>query len=66
MVETSNGRNRKHLIVKLTNARNEIEDVLSVPAARYDPVLLTSTSKTELEICRDVLQRTIRKLQEEQ
>jgi len=66
MVETLERRNRKHLIVKLTNARNEIDEALAVPTARYDPVLLTSTSKTELGICRDVLQRTIRKLQEEQ
>lgn len=65
MIDTLELRKRKQMISKLTIARNEIDEVLSVPTARYDPVVLSQTAKTELEICRDVLNRTIRKLQED-
>jgi hypothetical protein len=58
-------QSRKQMISKLTVALSEIDAVLSVSAARYDPVLLSQTSKTELAICRDVLDRTIRKLRED-
>ena len=66
MVDMLEVQNRKQMIARLKVARQEIEEVLSVPTARYDPVLLTARAKTELEICRDVLQRTIQKLLEEQ
>ncbi len=59
-------QNRREMISKLTLAMGEIDAVLSVSGARYDPVLLSQTARTELAICRDVLDRTIRKLREEQ
>lgn len=58
-------QSRKQMISRLTVALGEIDEVLSVSGARYDPVILSATSKTELAICRDVLDRTIRKLRED-
>ena len=47
-------------------ARNEIDEVLSVSVARYDPAVLSQTTKNDLAVFRDVLNQTIQKLQEEQ
>lgn len=57
---------RKQAIAKLMIARNEIDELLSVPAARYDPVVLSQTTKNDLSIFLDFLNQTIDKLQEEQ
>ena len=46
--------------------RNEIDEVLSVSVARYDPAVLSQTTKNDLAVFRDVLNQTIQKLQEEQ
>jgi hypothetical protein len=59
-------RTRKQAIAKLMMARNEIDEVLSVSAARYDPAVLSQTTKNDLAVFRDFLSQTIQKLQEEQ
>ena len=59
-------RTRKQAVAKLMIARNEIDELLSVSAARYDPVVLSQTTKNDLAIFRDFLNQTIDKLQEEQ
>jgi hypothetical protein len=59
-------RTRKQATAKLMMARNEIDEVLSVSVARYDPAVLSQTTKNDLAVFRDVLNQTIQKLQEEQ
>ena len=58
---------KKQVIAKLIVARNEMEDVLrlSVPAARYDPVLIPQATRNELSVLRDDLDRIVRKLEGE-
>ena len=52
------------MLAKLVNARNELEDALtlSVAAARYDPVLLADAKRMELKIMVDDLNRVIQQL----
>jgi hypothetical protein len=58
-------RIRKQTIAKLMVARNEIDDVLKVGVARYDPVVLSQSARTDLAHFRDVLDQTIRALEED-
>jgi len=60
-------KNKKQVIAKLIVARNEIEDALglSVPAARYDPVLIPLAARNELSVLRDDLDRIVRKIEGE-
>jgi hypothetical protein len=60
-------KNKKQVIAKLIVARNEIEGALglSVPAARYDPVLISQAARNELSVLRDDLDRIISKLEGE-
>jgi len=58
---------REQILAKLAGACRDLEDVVeqSVPAARYDPVVVPERLRTELTVLRDKLARTIRKLEEE-
>jgi hypothetical protein len=60
-------KSKKKVIAKLIVARDEMEDALqlSVPAARYDPVLIPQAARNELSVLRDDLDRIIRKLEGE-
>ena len=60
-------KSKKQVIAKLIVARDEMEDALqlSVPAARYDPVLIPQAARNELSVLRDDLDRIIRKLEGE-
>jgi len=60
-------QNKKQVIAKLIVARNEIEDALglSVPTARYDPVLISHAARNELSGLRDDLDRIIHNLKGE-
>jgi hypothetical protein len=60
-------KSKKHVIAKLIVARDEMEDALrlSVPGARYDPVLIPQAARNELSVLRDDLDRIIRKLEGE-
>jgi hypothetical protein len=59
-------KTRKQAIAKLMMARNEIDEVLSASVARYDPTVLSQTTRNDLAVFRDFLSQTIQKLQEEQ
>jgi len=58
-------KSKKQVIAKLIVARNEIEDAvrLSLPAARYDPLLMPHAARNELSVLRDDLDRIIRALE---
>jgi c-di-GMP-binding flagellar brake protein YcgR len=60
-------KSKKKVIAKLIVARDEMEDALqlSVPAARYDPVLIPQAARNELSVLRDDLDRIIGKLEGE-
>jgi len=60
-------KSKKQVIAKLIVARDEMEDALqlSVPTARYDPVLIPQAARNELSVLRDDLDRIIRKLEGE-
>ena len=53
--------NKHRLITKLIGARNELEDALSLSAARarYDPVLLSDSRWNELALMKSDLDRMI-------
>jgi len=61
-------KSKKQAIAKLMVAQGEIEEVLSlsVPAARYDPVLLPQALRDELSALRDHLHKIILTLKGEQ
>jgi len=56
---------RQRILPKLINARHDLEDALtqSVPAARYDPVIVPQALRNELSVLRDDLARIIRTLE---
>ena len=56
---------RQKVLAKLTNARNELEDALSlsISPARYDPVVLADARRTELSVMVEDLNRVIEQLQ---
>ena len=56
---------KQKALAKLTNARNELEDALSlsVPAARYDSVVLPDARRKELSVMVDDLNRVIHQIQ---
>ncbi len=56
---------KQKALAKLTNARNELEDALSlsVPAARYDSVVLPDARRRELSVMVDDLNRVIHQIQ---
>jgi hypothetical protein len=53
----------KQAIAKLRIARNQIDEVLSISVARYDPLVLSQSIKNDLSVFRDFLNQTIEKLQ---
>ena len=57
---------RQRILAKLINARHDLEDAFtqSAPGARYDPVVIPQTSRNELFLLRESLDRIIRKLEE--
>ncbi len=54
----------QRVLAKLVNARNELEDALSlsVPAARYDPIILPDTRRTEIRVMVNDLNHLIQHL----
>lgn len=56
---------KQKVLAKLTNARNEHEDVLtlSVPIARYDKVVLPDARRSEPSVMVDDLNRVICQIQ---
>lgn len=57
--------NRQQIIAKLINARDDLEDALrqSVPAGRYDPVIIPQALRNELSVLRSDLVRIIQTLE---
>ena len=55
---------RRKIVAKLTNARCEIEDVLnlSIPAARYDPVVMPSSTRNKLAVMVEELNGVLRRI----
>jgi hypothetical protein len=56
---------RSKVVAKLTNARCEIEDALnhSTPAARYDPVVISETTRNRLSAMIDELNGVLRQIE---
>jgi hypothetical protein len=56
---------KQRVLAKLRNACNEVEDALSlsVPAARYDPVVIPQGARNELSAMVDDLNRIVRQLE---
>ena len=56
---------KQRVLAKLRNACNELEDALSlsVPAARYDPVVIPEGVRKELSVMVDDLNRLLRHLE---
>lgn len=56
---------RQKVLSKLTNARNDLEAALSLstPAARYDPVLLSEATRTQLASMIEDLNGVLRQLE---
>jgi len=56
---------KQRVLAKLRNACNELEDALnlSVPAARYDPVVIPEGVRNELSVMVDDLNRLLRHLE---
>jgi len=56
---------RKRVLAKLMNARNELEDGLNQSAvtARYDPVVLRGANRKELLVMVDDLDRMVRRIE---
>ena len=55
---------RGKIVAKLTNARCEIEDVLnlSIPAARYDPVVMPNSTRNKLAVMVEELNGMLRRI----
>jgi len=58
-------QHKQRVLAKLRNACNEVEDALSlsVPAARYDPVVIPQGARNELSAMVDDLNRILRQLE---
>ena len=56
---------RSKVLAKLTNARCEIEDALSLstPAARYDPVVISEPLSNRLSAMIDELKGVVRQIE---
>lgn len=56
---------RERLLAKLTSARCELEDALtlSTPVARYDPTVLSGTARNQLSSMIDELNALLRGLE---
>jgi hypothetical protein len=56
---------RSKVLVQLTNARCELEDVLnlSIPAARYDPVIIPEPLRNRLSAMIDELRGLLRQIE---
>ena len=57
---------RQRVVAKLINACHDLEEALtlSVPGARYDPVVIPQALRNELSVLTDDLARIIRQLEE--
>ena len=57
---------KQRILDKLTSASRQLEEAVtqSVPAARYDPVVVPQSFRDELAALRNVLNRMIRSLEE--
>lgn len=56
---------KQKVLSKLINACNELEDALNIsaPAARYDPIVIPRSVRTELSAMADDLARIVRQLE---
>ncbi len=56
---------RSKVLAKLTNARCELEDALnlSIPAARYDPVVIPEPARNRLSAMIDDLNSVLRQIE---
>jgi hypothetical protein len=56
---------KSKVLAKLTNARCEIEDALnlSIPTARYDPVVIAEATRNRLSSMIDDLNRVLRQIE---
>jgi hypothetical protein len=56
---------RTKVLAKLTNARCELEDALnlSIPAARYDPVVIPEPARNRLSAMVDELNDVVRQIE---
>jgi hypothetical protein len=56
---------RSKVLAKLTNARCELEDALnlSIPAARYDPVVIPDPARNRLSAMVDDLKCVVRQIE---
>ena len=56
---------RSKVLTKLTNARCELEDALklSIPAARYDPVVIPEVARHKLSAMIDDLKGVLRQIE---
>jgi hypothetical protein len=56
---------KQRVLAKLRNACNELEDALnlSVPAARYDPVVIPQGMRNELSVMMSDLSKILRDLE---
>ncbi|MGD1082249.1 MAG: hypothetical protein ABR881_28355 [Candidatus Sulfotelmatobacter sp.] len=55
---------RSKVVARLTNARSELEDALklSIPAARYDPVVIPEPARNRLSAMIDDLTGVLRQI----
>ena len=56
---------RSKVLAKLTNARCELEDALnlSIPAARYDPVVIPEPARKQLSAMIEELKGVVRQIE---
>ncbi len=56
---------RSKVLAKLTNARCELEDALhlSIPAARYDPIVIPEPTRNKLSAMIDDLNGVLRQIE---
>jgi len=56
---------RSKVLAKLTNARCELEDALnlSIPVARYDPVVISERARNKLSAMLDELSAVVRQIE---
>ena len=56
---------RSKVLAKLTNARCELEDALnlSIPVARYDPVVISERARNKLSAMLDELAAVLRQIE---
>jgi hypothetical protein len=56
---------RSKVLAKLTNARCELEDALnlSIPAARYDPIVIPEAARNKLSAMIDDIKGVVRKIE---